>query len=154
MRFTNSQQRANIQKMVIMCKVLTKQVVRSRDNFRGFFFNLMISLPWYVGWKSQRAARWARSRYNRCLASMTHDHGCYIICHDGICATIGEGLFDTAHPGDLSNVGLSMFLVNIVLLIKHVHRPFQVAQEARALPFCWAHAIKMHGCSGAESAPG
>ena len=74
---------------------------------------------------------------------MACDHGCYIIRHDGICATTGEGLFDTAHPGDLSNVGFSMFLADIVLLIMHVCRPFQVAQEARMLPFHRAHAIKM-----------
>ena len=61
MRFTNSQQRINIRKMVTSCKALTKQVVRPTDIFRGFFFNLMISLPWYVGWQSQRATRCARS---------------------------------------------------------------------------------------------
>ena len=103
-RFTKSQQRPNIWKTVITYKALTRQVVRSTDNFHGFFFNLMISLPWYVGWKSQRAVMCTRSRFNGCLASMACDHGCYIIHHDGICATIGEGLFDTVHPGDLSNV--------------------------------------------------
>ena len=51
-RFSNSQQRANIHNMVTMCKALTKQVVRQTDTFMGYFFNLMISLPWYVGWQS------------------------------------------------------------------------------------------------------
>ena len=45
-RFSNSEQRANIWKMVASCKALTKEVVRPTDNFRGFFLNLMISLPW------------------------------------------------------------------------------------------------------------
>ena len=53
-RYSNSQQWANIRKMVITCKALTKKVVRQTDNFRGLFLNLMVSLPWYVGWKSQR----------------------------------------------------------------------------------------------------
>ena len=44
-RFSNSQQRANIRRMVSSCKALTKQVVRPTDNFHGFFLNLMISLP-------------------------------------------------------------------------------------------------------------
>ena len=70
MRFSNNQQRANIKRMVSSCKALTKQVVRSTDNFQGFFLNLMISLPLYVGWKSQRVARRAKSCFNGCLASM------------------------------------------------------------------------------------
>ena len=83
------------------------------------------------------------SHLNGCLASMAWDHRCYFICYDGIHATIGEGLFDTDHPGDLSNVGLSMFLSDIVLLIKRVHKPLQVGQEAFALPFQMS-AIKLH----------
>ena len=90
MRFTNSQQHATIRKMVITCKALTRQVVSPTDTFCGFSIKLMISLLWYVGWQSQRAARHTRSHFNGCLASMACDHGCYIICHDGICATIGE----------------------------------------------------------------
>ena len=86
-RFSNSQQRANIKRMVSSCKALTKQVVRPTDNFRGFFLNLMISLPWYVGWKSQKAARRARSHFNGCLASMARDQSCYIVHHNGIIAT-------------------------------------------------------------------
>ena len=74
---------------------------------------------------------------------MAWDHGCYIIHCDGIHATIGEGLFDTTHLSDLSNIGLGMFLVDIVLLIKRIHQPFQVAQEAIALPFRMSKATKM-----------
>ena len=90
-RFYNSQQRANIKRMFSSCKALTKQVMRPMDNFRGFFLNLMISLPWYMGWKSQRVARRARSHFNGCLASITRDQGCYIVHHDGIIATLGKG---------------------------------------------------------------
>ena len=99
-RFSNSEQRANIQKMVASCKALTKKVVRSTDNFWRFFLNLMISLPWYVGWKSQRVARRARSHFNSCLASVARDQGCYIVCHDGIVVTIGDyQLYDHNSPG-------------------------------------------------------
>ena len=80
---------------------------------------------------------------------MACDHGCYIICHDGIKATIGEGLYDTGHPGDLSNVDLSIFLADIVLLIKKVHQPFQVAQEAKALPFQMSHALQLKNMDAA-----
>ena len=93
----------------------------------------MNSLPWYIGWQSQRATHQARSHINGCLASMAHDHEYYTVCHDGIKVTIGQGLFDTSHPGDLSDVGISMFLTDIVLLIKCVRNPFQVAQEAKAM---------------------
>ena len=101
-RYTNSQQQANIRKMVVMCKALTKQVIRSTDIFRGFFFNLLISLPWYMGWKSQHATRTARSCFNGYLTSMAC--GCYIIHHNVIKAPFGQGLFDTSNPGDLTNV--------------------------------------------------
>ena len=134
--------------MVIWCNALTKQVFRSTDTFRGFFLNLMISLPWYMGWRSQCAARRARSHFKGCLASLDHNHRYYIIWNDGIKATIGQGLFDTSNPGDLSDVGLNMFLVDIVLLIKWVHKPFQVAQEPKELPFHMSEAIRLqNGCS-------
>ena len=42
-------------------------------------------------------------------------------------ATIGQGLFDTNNPGDLTDVSLSRFLADIVLLIKPVCKPFQIA---------------------------
>ena len=142
-RYTNSQQQANIRKMVILCKALTKQVIRSTDTFRGFFPDLMISLPWYVGWKSQCAGRRGRSHFNRCLASVACDHGCYIK------ATISQGLFDTSNPGDLTDVSLSMFLADIVLLIKQVYKPFQVAQEARQLLFCMSEALKLQNMDAA-----
>ena len=69
-RFSKSQQRANIKRIVSSCKAHTKQVIRPMDNFRRFFLNLMISLPWYMGRKSQRVARRARSHFNGCLASV------------------------------------------------------------------------------------
>ena len=141
-RYTDSQQWANIRKMIVICKALTKQVIRTTDTFGGFFFNLMISLPLYMGWESQCAARRARSHFNN-LTSMAHDHGCYIIHHDGIKATIRQGLFETSNPGDLTNVGLSMFLADIVLLIKCICKPLQVAQEARQLPFCISEALEL-----------
>ena len=104
-----------MRKMVSSCKALTKQVMRPMDNFRGVFLNLMISLPWYMGWKSERAARNARSHFNGCLASVERDQGCYIVYHDSITATLGKGLYDTSSPVSLSDVGLSMFLVDIVI---------------------------------------
>ena len=74
---------------------------------------------------------------------MTHDHGCCIIHHNGIKATIGQGLFDTSNLGDLTDVRLSMFLADTVLLIKCIHKTFQVAQEARHLLFWMSEALKL-----------
>ena len=61
--------------------------------------------------------------------------------HDGIIATLGKGLYDTNSPGDLSDLGLSMFLVGIVILIKKVCKPFQVAQEAKLILFHMSRAL-------------
>ena len=146
---TNSQQRANIRKMVNSCKALTKKVVRLMDNFRGFFLNLMISPPWYVGWKSKQVARRAKSCFSGCLTSVAWDQGCYIVCYDGIKATIDQGLFDTNNPGDLTDVSLSMFLADVIILIKRVCKPFQVAQEARQLPFHKSRALKCQSINAA-----
>ena len=96
-----------------------------------------------MGWQRQRKPRHARSHFNGCLASMRWFH------HDGICATIGDGLFDTGHLGDLSNVSVSMLLADFVLLIKHVSKSFWVAQEAKALPSSMSQAIKMHNMDAA-----
>ena len=133
-RFPNSQQRVNIKKMAHACKALTKKVEHQSDNFRGLFLNLMVSLPWYIGWKSQWAACRARSHFNGCLASIARDNSCYIVRHDGIVASMGKGLYDHQNPSDLSQLGLSMFLADIVILIKKVCKPFQVAQEASLMP--------------------
>ena len=42
-----------------------------------------------------------------------------------------------------------MFLADIVLLIKHIRKPFQVAQEAKQLPFCMSEAFKLHNMDAA-----
>ena len=102
-----------------------------------------------MGWKSQCAARRARSNFNRCLTSVAHDNGCYIIQHDGIKATISQGLFDTSNLGNLTDVSLSMLLADIVLLIKQVWKPFQVVQEARQLPFHMSEALKLQNMDAA-----
>ena len=151
-RFSNSQQRANIKYMVWACKALTQKVERQSDNFKGIFLNLMISLLWYIGWESQRVAHRACSRFNGCLASVARDHSCYIIHHDGIVASMGQGLYDPQNPGDLSQLGLSMFQADIVILVKKVCKPFQVAQEARMLPFKMSKAIHRQSLSQAVQA--
>ena len=86
-------------------------------------------------------ARRARSHFNGCLASVARDQSCYIVHHDGIIATLGKGLYDTNSPGNLSALGLSMFLVDIVILTKKVCKPFQVAQEAKLIPFHMSRAL-------------
>ena len=83
------------------------------------------------------------SCFNGCLTSVARDNSCYIVCHDGIVASMGKGLCDHQNPSDLSQLVLSMFLADIVLLSKHIYKPFQVAQEARQLPFCMSGAFKL-----------
>ena len=55
-RVTNHQIRVNIQNMVLSCKKITVAACRSTDTFRGFMFSLMLCLPFYINWDSQRAA--------------------------------------------------------------------------------------------------
>ena len=62
------------------------------DGFKGIFYSLMISVPWYLGWQQQKAARKARARLNGALAKNAKLAGAYIIGHDGIQAQEGEGI--------------------------------------------------------------
>ena len=59
------------------------------------------------------------------------------------------------HPGNLSNVGLSMFLADIVLLLKKIRQPFQVVQEAK-VSFSDVTSLKAqeYGCSHSKSPSG
>ena len=54
---------------------------------------------------------------------------------------MGQGLFDTTIPGDLSDISLSMFLADIVILKKKVCKPFQVTQEAKLILFHLSRAL-------------
>ena len=54
------------------------------DGFKGIFYSLMISIPWYPGWQQQKAARRARARLNGALAKNAKLAVVYIIGHDGI----------------------------------------------------------------------
>ena len=37
------------------------------DGFKGVFYSLMVSVPWYLGWQQQKVARKARARLNGAL---------------------------------------------------------------------------------------
>ena len=67
-------------------------------------------------------------------------------------ATMGQGLFNTSSLGDLSDVSLSMFLVDIVLPIKRVCKSFQVAQEAKLILFCMSRALNPQSLRAAVQA--
>ena len=65
---------------------------------------------------------------------------------------MGQGLFDTSSPGDLSDVSLTMFLVDIVLLIKRVCKPFQLVQETKLILFHMSRALNHQSLRAAVQA--
>ena len=52
----------------------------------------MLSLPFYINWDSQRAARRARAHLNGSLAKYAQKNGGYIIRHPDIVAATDPGL--------------------------------------------------------------
>ena len=55
--------------------------------------------------------------------------------------TISKGLCDQNSLGDLSDIVISMFLADIIILINRVCKPFQVVQEIRSMPLGMAKAL-------------
>ena len=91
--FNNHTQWQNIATMMKKVNQLVKAVdTHHADGFKGVFYSLMLSVPWYPGWQQQQAAWWARARLNEALAKNAKLAGAYIIGHDGIHAQKGKGL--------------------------------------------------------------
>ena len=67
-RVTNHEIQINIQDMVLNCKKITAVACRSTDSFHGFMSLLMLSLPFYINWHLQWAARRVRAHFNGPLA--------------------------------------------------------------------------------------
>ena len=102
-RVTNHQICANIQNMVLNCKKITTVACRSTDSFQGFMFSLMLSLPFYINWGSQRGVRRARAHFNGSLAKHAQFNGRYIIRHPDITAATDPGQCYPNNQGDLTN---------------------------------------------------
>ena len=96
-----------------------------------------------MGLKSQCIARRARSHFNECLTSVTHDMGATLFDMMALRPPSAKAFLIPAIQGDLTDVSLSMFLADIVLLIREVHKPFQVAQETRQLLFHMSEALRL-----------
>ena len=80
--------------MVLNCKKITAVACRSTDSFCGFMFSLMLSLPFYINWDSQQAAKWARAHFNGSLAKNAQLNGGYITRHLDIMEVTDPGLYD------------------------------------------------------------
>ena len=68
-------------------------------------FSLMLSLPFYINWDSQRAAQRARAHFNGSLAEHAQKNGGYIIRHPEIAAVTDPGLYNPNNQGDLNEIG-------------------------------------------------
>ena len=112
-RVTNHQIQVNIQNMVLSCKKITAAACRSTDSFQGFMFSLMLSLPFFINWDSQRAVRRARACFNGSLAKHAQLNGGYIIRHPDIVAVTDSGLYDPNNQGDLTEIGYLLMMKDI-----------------------------------------
>ena len=112
-KYNNLQQHQNIKAM--MQKVNKLVDTHHSDGFKGIFYSLMISVPWYPGWQQQKGARRAQARLNGALAKNTKLAGVYIIGHDDIQAQQGEGLYDPQDPVNLSMVGNHLLMADMLI---------------------------------------
>ena len=125
-RVTNHQIQVNIQNMVPSCKKITIAAYRSTDSFQGFIFLLMLSLPFYINWDSQRAVRRARACFNGLLAKHAQLYGGYIIRHLDIAAATDPGLYDPNNQGDLMEIGYLLMMKDIAQRVQTIVVPFVV----------------------------
>ena len=104
-RVTSYQIHMNISNMVQNCKKITTAACRSTDMFKGFMFSLMLSLPFYLNWDSQHAARWAQAHFNGTLAKHAQLNGGYIIRHPDIDTAMDPRLYYPNTQGNLMEIG-------------------------------------------------
>ena len=97
-----------------MNKLIKAVNTHHADGFKGMFYSLMISVPWYPGWQQQKVACRARARLNEAMAKRAKLAGAYVIGHDGIQAQKGEGLCDIKDPMNLSNMGNHILMADIL----------------------------------------
>ena len=130
-KYNNLKQKINIKNMMHHVNRLVKAVdTHHSDGFKGVFYSLVVSVPWYPGWQQQKMARRARVRLNDALAKHSKLAGAYIIGHDGIQAKKGEELYDTQDLVNLSNMGNHMLMADILICVEKILLPFHTVYKA------------------------
>ena len=89
-------------------------------------FSLMLFLPFYINWDSQRAALRARAYFNRSSAKHAQKNGGYIIRHPDIVAVTDPGLYDLNNQGDLTKIWYLLIMRDIAQRVQTIVVPFMV----------------------------
>ena len=105
-------------------------------------FLLMLSLPFYINWDSQRAAQRARAHFNRSLAKCAQKNGGYIIRHLDIVTVTDPGLYNPNNQGDLTKIGYLLMMKDIAQRVQIIVTPFMVALTQRRQPMAMHNAIQ------------
>ena len=129
--YNNHTQRQNIATMMKKVNQLIKAVdTHHIDGFKGVFYSLMLSVPWYLGWQQQQAAWRACARLNGALAKNAKLAGAYIMGHNSIHAQKSKGLYDASDPINLSPIGNHLFMANMLIKLEKILLPFHTAYQA------------------------
>ena len=128
--------------MVLNCKEITTVACRSTDSFWGFMFSLMLSLPFYINWDSQWAARRARACFNGLLEKHAQLNGGYIIRHQHITVATDPGLYDSNNQGALTEIRYLLMMKDIAQKVQTIVAPFTVALACRRQPMAMNNAIQ------------
>ena len=90
-------------------------------------FLLMLLLPFYINWDSQRVVRRARAYFNGSLAKQAQLNGGYIIRHPDITAATDPGLYDPNNQGDLMDIRYLLMMKDIAQRVQTIVALFAVA---------------------------
>ena len=104
-------------------------------------FLLMLSLPFYINWDSQRAAHRARAHFNGALAKHIQLNGGYIIRHPDITAMMDPSLYDPNNQGDLKEIGYLLMMKDIAQKVQTIVALFTVVLVHRLQPMVMNYAL-------------
>ena len=105
-------------------------------------FLLMLSLPFYINWDSQRVVRRARAHFNGSLAKHAQLNGGYIIRHPDIATATDPGLYDPNNQGDFIETGYLLMMKDIAQRVQTIIALFMVVLAHRRQPMAMHNAIQ------------
>ena len=111
--------------MANMVTELIRKAQPFRHRYVRTFVSLMLPEQWYIGWSTQRVARWAHVRFNGCLARAVTLAGQYIIGHPKLSPQDQPAFLE---PGktSLSRTGNLIFMADVQAAIRKVDPEFSL----------------------------
>ena len=105
-------------------------------------FLLVLSLPFYINWDSQRTAQRARPHFNGSLAKYSQKNGGYIVRHPDIVAVTDPVLYNPNNQGSLNEIGYLLMMKDIAQKVQTIVKQFMVVLAQRRQSMAMNNAIQ------------